>query len=121
MCAWGCMHMRGVAGICVRRVAAAHRAIEKHLAHAQIDGHACEVGAQRRQRLRRAIDGDGPKATQLARGRLDRLARRRLERKPERGACVAAAQAEHLDLQRLVGEGGGDGGGGGGGGGEGEE
>ena len=74
------MHMRGVAGICVRRVAAAHRAIEKHLAHAQIDGHACEVGAQRRQRLRRAIDGDGPKATQLARGRLDRLARRRLER-----------------------------------------
>ena len=74
------MHMRGVAGICVRWVAAAHRAIEKHLAHAQIDGHARKVGAQRRQRFRRAVDGDGTEATQLPRGRLDRLARRRLER-----------------------------------------
>jgi hypothetical protein len=94
----------------VRGVAAAHRAIEQHLAHAQIDGHACEVGAQRRQRFRRAIeiDGDGTEATQLPRGRLDRLARWRLERKAERGACVAAAQAEHLDLQPVASRAGGD-------------
>ena len=57
----------GAAGWSGRGCRLGMRAVEEHLAHAQLHRHAGEVRAQRRERLGATVDGDRAEAPQLAR------------------------------------------------------